>query len=33
MEEILNGMIKAKRINKKNKPVVVLMKTIMGKWC
>ena len=30
LEEILSGMIKAKESSKKNKPVVVLMKTIMG---
>ena len=30
MEEILKGMTKANKLSKKNKPVVVLMKTIMG---
>ena len=30
MEEILNGMVKAKEVARKSKPVVVLMKTIMG---
>lgn len=30
MEEILNGMVKAKEVSRKSKPVVVLMKTIMG---
>ncbi len=30
MEEILKGMTKANELSKKNKPVVVLMKTIMG---
>ncbi len=30
MEEIFNGMVKAKKLTKNNKPVVVLMKTIMG---
>ena len=30
MEEIFNGMVKAKELTKNNKPVVVLMKTIMG---
>jgi len=30
MEEIFNGMVKAKGLTKNHKPVVVLMKTIMG---
>ena len=30
MEEIFNGMVKAKELTKNHKPVVVLMKTIMG---
>ena len=30
MEEIFNGMVKAKELTKNRKPVVVLMKTIMG---
>ena len=30
MEEIFNGMVKAKDLTKNHKPVVVLMKTIMG---
>ena len=30
MEEVFNGMIKAKELTKNHKPVVVLMKTIMG---
>ncbi len=30
MEEILKGMTKANELSKKNKPIVVLMKTIMG---
>ena len=30
MEEILNAMVKAKELTGKNKPVAVLMKTIMG---
>ena len=30
MEEIFNGMVKAKKLTKNHKPVVVLMKTIMG---
>ena len=30
MEEIFNGMVKAKNLTKNHKPVVVLMKTIMG---
>ena len=30
MEKILNGMVKAKKVARKSKPVVVLMKTIMG---
>ena len=30
MEEVFNGMVKAKELTKNHKPVVVLMKTIMG---
>ena len=30
MEEVFNGMVKAKELTKNRKPVVVLMKTIMG---
>ena len=30
MEEVFNGMVKAKGLTKNHKPVVVLMKTIMG---
>ncbi len=30
MEDVFNGLIKAKELTKKQKPVVVLMKTIMG---
>ena len=30
MEEVFNGMVKAKDLTKNHKPVVVLMKTIMG---
>ena len=30
MEEVFNGMVKAKELTKNQKPVVVLMKTIMG---
>ena len=30
MEEIFNGMVKAKELTKNHKPVAVLMKTIMG---
>ena len=30
MEQVFNGMVKAKELTKNHKPVVVLMKTIMG---
>ena len=30
MEDVFNGMVKAKELTKNHKPVVVLMKTIMG---
>ena len=30
MEDVFNGLVKAKELTKKQKPVVVLMKTIMG---
>ena len=30
IEEVINGMTKAKELTKNHKPVVVLMKTIMG---